>query len=248
MIKLGEAASAIRQFEGHKCEQFRDPKSGKLKLASSHIFNNTGHIDISWLPLASEDYQISPDIKDYIINEIPIVTVDVPNRNLDAFSFDAVTKFNPEIGRIAYQTFIGKPTHRDHDNKDIRKARGVHIDSQLQKLADGSYKIVVLAAWDRTKDRQLIADMLNTSKPVGYSMGAFVGLTRCSFPSCNATSSNGKIACSHQQNGRGKGTITQGYLNFEYCEQINYIETSALQCDPADHTAYDRWRSPWESK
>lgn len=246
MIKVGEATPATRQFEGFKCEQFRDPTSGKLRLASNHIFNKAGHIDISWLPLAAEKYNISADIRDYVINEIPIVTVDVPNRNLDAFSFEAVTTFNPEIGRIAYQTFIGKPTHRDHDNKDIRKARGVHLDSQLQKLADGSYKIVVLAGWDRTKDPQLIADMMNTAKPVGFSMGAFVGHTRCSFPGCNATSPNGRIACSHQQHGKGKGTITQGFLNFEFCENINYIETSALPgTDPADHTAYDKWRSPW---
>jgi hypothetical protein len=215
-------------------------------MASNHIFNKTGHIDISWLPLAAEKYHISPDIKDYIINEIPIVTVDVPNRNLDAFTFDAVSAFNPDIGRIAYQTFISKPTHRDHDNKDIRKARGVHLDASLQKLANGQYKIVVLAAWDRTKDPEMIAQMLRGDR-LGFSMGAFVGYTECSYPGCGATSPNGRIACSHMQHGKGKGQVVNGQLLYENCFNLNYIETSILPgvC-PADHTAYDRWRSPWD--
>jgi hypothetical protein len=245
MIKLGETTKAIRQFEGHKCEQFRDPKTGKLRIASNYIFNKAGHIDVSWLPLAAEKYNISADIRDYVINEIPIVTVDVPNRNLDAFPFEAVTAFNPEIGRIAYQTFIGKPTHRDHDNKDIRKARGVHFDASMEKLADGMYKIVVLAGWDRTKDAQLVSDMLS-GRRTGFSMGAFVGHTECSFPGCKQTSPNGRIACSHQQYGKGKGQIVNGQLIYELCHNINYIETSSVG-DPADHTAHHRWQSPWSN-
>lgn len=243
MIKFGEALPAIRHFEGHKCEQFKDPTTGKLRLASNNIFNKSGNIDISWLPIAAEQYNISADIRDYVINEIPIVTVGVPNRNLDAFSFDAVTAWNPEMGRVAYQTFIGKPTHRDHDNKDIRKARGVHFDSQLQKKADGSYKIVVLAGWDRSKDSQLVSEILS-GRRTGFSMGAFVGHTECSVPGCGETSTNGRIACSHQQHGKGKGSIIHNQLVYELCHNINYIETSSV-ADPADHEAHQRWQTPW---
>jgi hypothetical protein len=71
-------------------------------------------IDYSWLKGASETYQISANIEDYIIQEVPIVTVDFPNRNLHSFSFDEVSYFDPRFGQFVYRTFIGKPTYVDH--------------------------------------------------------------------------------------------------------------------------------------
>lgn len=242
MLKLGDVTGSTRLFEGRTCTPFQD-ETGKMRAASDNFLNKMRNIDISWLPMAAQQYQISADIRDYIINEIPIVTVGVPNRNLDAFPFEEVSSFNPEIGRLVYQTFIGKPTHMDHDNRDPRKAKGVHFDAQLQKLADGRYKIVVLAGWDRTKDPQLANDILSRVR-TGFSMGALVGYTMCSYPGCGATSPNGKIACRHQEFGRGKGRVVDGSLIYEVCYACNYIETSSV-ADPADHTAHDRWVKPW---
>ena len=71
-------------------------------------------LDYSWLKGASETYQISADIKDYILTEVPIVTVDFPNRNLHAFPFDEVSYFDPRFGQFVYKTFTGKPTYADH--------------------------------------------------------------------------------------------------------------------------------------
>lgn len=162
MIKLGNPVSSSRIFEGHKCTTYKEPSSGKLRVAGADILNKTRSLDISWLPIAAEEYNISPDIRDYIINEIPIVAVDMPNRNMDAFPFDEVSSFNSELGRLVYATFIGKPTHRDHDNRDPRKARGVHFDAQLEKVGStGLYKITVLAGWDRTKDPDLVRQILS---------------------------------------------------------------------------------------
>lgn len=242
MLKLGEAVGSTRLFEGRTCTQKRDYR-GNLKAASENFLNKSREIDISWLPQAAEQYQISADIRDYIINEIPIVTVAVPNRNLDEFPYEEVTSFNPEIGRLVYQTFIGKPTHMDHDNRDPRKAKGVHFDSQLQKVGN-VWKIVVLAGWDRSKDRELAASILNRER-TGFSMGALVGYTECSYPGCDATSPNGKIACRHQEYGKGKGRLLEGHLIYERCYKVNYIETSSV-ADPADHTAHDRWVKPWQ--
>ena len=239
MIKTGDISFTTRVFEGMQCKKERDPRTGSLRIASENIFNKTRSLDIDWLPKAAEQYQISADIRDYVINEIPIVTVGIPNRNLDEFPYEDVTSFNPEMGMLIYNTFIGKPTHKDHDNRDPRKAKGVHFDASLQKMANGLYKIVVLAGWDRTKDPELANDIL-TRKRSGFSMGALVGYTQCSFPGCEATSPNGKIACSHQEYGRGKGRIINGQLIYERCFRSCYIETSAV-ADPADHTAHERW-------
>lgn len=244
MIRIGESAFDTRVFEGITCSTQRDAFSGKLRMASENIFNKTRTLDISWLPMAAEQYQISPNIQDYVINEIPIVTVGCPNRNLDEFPYEEVTSFNPEIGRLVYQTFIGKPTHMDHDNRDPRKAKGVHFDSFLQKQADGRYKIVVLAGWDRTKDKDLANSILKRDR-TGFSMGALVSYTQCSYPGCPEISPNGKIACSHQDYGRGKGRILQGQLIYERCYRVNFIETSSV-ADPADHTAHERWVEPWK--
>jgi hypothetical protein len=243
MLKIGESIGAVRLFEGRTCEMERDPFSGKLRAASENFLNKSRSIDVSCRPMAAEKLNISADIRDYIINEIPIVTVNVPNRNLDEFPYDEVSGFNEEMGRLVYQTFIGKPTHMDHDNRDPRKAKGVHFDASLQKVSDTQYKIVVLAGWDRTKDRELANSILRRER-TGFSMGALVGYTQCSYPGCGATSPNGKIACRHQEHGRGKGRILEGQLIYERCYRVNFIETSSV-ADPADHTAHDRWVKPF---
>ena len=83
----------------------------KKRLVASVGGNN---IDYSWLQGASETYQISSDIKDYILTEVPIVTVGIPNRNLHCFPFDEVTYFDPRFGNFVYKTFVGKGTYADH--------------------------------------------------------------------------------------------------------------------------------------
>jgi hypothetical protein len=75
---------------------------------------NGTNIDYSWLKGASETYQISPDIKDYILSEVPIVSCDFPNRNLHSFPMSEVSYFDPRFGQFVYKTFTGKPTYADH--------------------------------------------------------------------------------------------------------------------------------------
>jgi len=80
-------------------------------------------IDYSWLKGASETYQISSDIKDFILQEVPIVTVDFPNRNLHAFSFDEVSYFDPRFGQSIYKSFEGKPLLADTINKNLKEPK-----------------------------------------------------------------------------------------------------------------------------
>lgn len=244
MRKYGGVATSSRIFDGYQCESYKDEK-GKLRVASSNILNPSNTLDISWLPAAAEKYNISSNIQDYVITEVPIVTVDVPNRNLDCFPFDEVSSFNPRLGKFVYKSFVGKPTYKEHDNRDHTKARGVHLDAQLQPVAGGGHKIIVLLAWDKTKDKELV-DAIVKGKRTGYSMGAMVSYTKCSYPKCGATSGNGKIPCTHHNYGKGKGRIINGYLIYEICMDIDYFETSSV-ADPADHTAHSSWMKPWSS-
>jgi hypothetical protein len=106
---------------------------------------------------------------------------------------------------------------------------------------------VVLAGWDRTKDAKL-ADAILTGKRNGFSMGAFVDYTKCSHPDCAETSSTGHILCAHHRGGQLKGTVTSdGYLVYERCAGVNFIEMSAVG-DPAQYDALQRWREPWQAK
>ena len=242
MLKLGDACSSLRTLDAHRWRPLQD-STGRMRVAATELGKRTLNID--WLPAAAKKYHISADINDYVINEIPIVAVDLPNRNLDEFGFEEMGSFNEQQGRLTYQTFIGKPTHEEHANTDVTKAKGVHFDATLEPdERTGLYRIVVLAGWDRTKDRKLAEDILNGVR-TGFSMGAFVDYTQCSHAQCQATSSTGHIPCTHHRNGTAKGSITQdGYLVYERCGGVNFIETSAVG-DPAQWDAHQRWQEAW---
>ena len=185
-------------------------------------------IDYSWLKGASETYQISSDIKDYIIQEVPIVTVDFPNRNLHAFSFDEVSYFDPRFGQFVYNTFIGKPTYADHDNKNFVEAKGVHFDSSLRYVPGWDvWKIYVLLGYDRSKDSSL-ARQIEKGQRRSYSMGAWVSYFLGSL--------TGKLSNGSQVQKHPKGSIIDGKLNYDLCSGVEYFETSSV-VGPADVSA-----------
>lgn len=241
MIRVGESNRALRTFEGYRTftQKKTQDESGKtsIRLASSEAMFRSGNtVDVSWLPFAAEQYLISADINDYVICDIPIVHVDVPNRNLDEFPLSEVSRFDPTTGRLVYQSFIGKPTHQDHQNKNPQLAKGVIFDANMSKIhGTDRYAIRILAGFDRTKDRQL-ADQILSGKRPGHSMGAMVSYTSCSYPHCQATSTTGKIRCAHMDGGTGKGRIVNGHLIYERCYAVNYIESSSVD-DAADFYA-----------
>jgi len=55
----------------------------------------------AWLPFASEPYHISPNIEDYVVTPVTIFPAELPNRNGVGFSYEELTKFNPNLGQIA---------------------------------------------------------------------------------------------------------------------------------------------------
>jgi hypothetical protein len=218
-------------------EAFRhdvDKKRNKLVIAGTQLDNPV--IDISWLPAAAETYKISSDPKDYILVDVPLVTVDIPNRNLQAFPYEEVSYFDPLYGQCVYQTFLRKPTHIDHDNKDPKKAKGVNFDVSLKFVpAYNVWKICVLSGFDRTKDPKLVEDILSKKRST-YSMGALVESFLCAV--CGAIDTNVKRCdCGP------KGTIVKGQLVFQACCGTNFIENSNVG-DPADISASSD--SMWE--
>jgi hypothetical protein len=251
MLRFGsEEAHAIKQFDGMNLRLRKDKENGKLRLATAEgsvagyePLTGGRTLDISWLPFCADRYKISPRIEDYIMTEIPIVTAVRPNRNLDAFPMGSLTEFNPNVGRIAYQTFIGKPTHIDHDNREPLKAKGVIFDARMVMKEGSSPKVHILAGWDRTKDADLVRAILRKER-TGHSMGAIVEYTRCSIPNCGMTSPDGRIPCNHMEGGAGKGRTIRiagrNYLVYEECCGINFIESSSVG-DPADFEAHQRW-------
>ena len=187
----------------------------------------TKEVDVSWLPAASEVYKISPDIKDYIAVQIPIVTVDIPNRNLQAFPFEEISRFDHTLGKLVYQTFHAKPCHINHVNENPEEAKGVHADVNMDYVPKWDvWKINVLTLWDRTKDMDLVKSILAGKKPF-YSMGAWVDVFVCSV--CGNT----EDSCSHMAN---KGGIFNGTLAYQMCVGCNYFETSNVE-SPADPEA-----------
>lgn len=191
-------------------------------------------VDISWLPAAAKAYKISGDIRDYVVSGVPYITSDFPNRNLQAFTGEEILRFRPRFGKVTYQTFIGKPTFQDHKNDDPLQAKGVNLDAVITYVPKYRvYKIIVLSAFDRTKDRELataIADKdVNT-----YSMGAWVEVFKCGVPNCNSIATT--PVCSHFRR-FGKGGVTdKGELVYQNCYGVEFFEGSSV-ADPADYTA-----------
>ena len=185
-------------------------------------------IDYSWLKGASETYQISDNIKDFLLTEVPIVTVGVPNRNLHSFPFEEVTYFDPRFGQFVYRTFVGKPAYANHENKDFVKAKGVHFDASLRKVPGWNiWKIYVLLGYDRSKDPTL-ANNIERGQRRGYSMGAWV--------SYFISSLTGQISNGSQPLKYPKGTVHDGVLSYDHCTGCEYFESSSVE-GPADVSA-----------
>ncbi len=129
------------------------------KKAIATINGNT--IDYSWLKGASETYKISNDIKDYCIVEVPIVTVDFPNRNLHSFPFCEVSHFDPRFGQFVYKTFVGKPTYADHCFPS-----GTMIESKSGLVPIEQIKVGDLVLTDKFRYKPVVTVFKNGLKKV----------------------------------------------------------------------------------
>lgn len=169
--------------EGYNIES----QKGRFRLnANSNLtdFVRESILDLpDWLPVAAEVYDISPNLKDYVL--VPVVSMpsDLPNRNGAAFPLSLLASFNPEAGMISYKTWVGKPTHVEHQSDNMREAKGIILGTAmfpLKGVQGDLWKLVKLSAWDRNKDSALVNGILNKTK-ASYSMGALSSDYACSI-------------------------------------------------------------------
>lgn len=219
-----------------------EDKQGKSKLVTKIEARETGYaapVDISWLAYAAPKYDISPNIKDYVVVNIPALTSDVPNRNCQAFTLATLTEFDPEMGCMRYKTFVGKPCHQEHQNKVLAKAKGVILDASLQAVPHyGVAKVNLLAAFCRAKDNRL-AEAIASGSSNSYSMGALASAFRCSV--CGGIVGPAvKRTCTCKPTDYNTlhllGSVIKGRLHYHAAVDPTFFEISSV-ADPADYTA-----------
>lgn len=204
------------------------------EITLSDKTSGTGHAErISdcnyWLPYAAEHYHVSRDIRDYVLVPIPAMFSDLPNTNGDSLSLQQMLRFDPSLGMQMYKTFKGKPTHLEHDNRDITKAKGIILDSFLRPVPFNPkyYKIVQLLAFDRTKDPLLVEQILNREHNA-YSVGFYYSSYTCSICGTRVGKGINHRPCAHTQLGKPTYRQTDGQLVYRKCEQGVGFECSCV--------------------
>jgi hypothetical protein len=232
-IVKGNVVAANYHHELHRNVE-KVKHNGKTKYRTTAANLPQQDLDLDFLQAASETYQISPDPKDYIMVSLPIVTSDVPNRNMQGFMGQELAYFDAAYGCMVYQTFLRKPTHIDHyENTIPHKAKGVHVDASMVYVPKYDlWKINVLTMWDRTKDEKLVKEILD-KKRTGYSMGASCAAFLCSI--CGRVDEMDHNSCEHM---RPKGTLwgKENTLSYQVISAPVFFETSSVE-SPADPTA-----------
>lgn len=215
------------------CKNSYTCEGGTRKVLATANNNFPMDIDVSWLKAASQTYEISPDINDYLVVDVMAVSIPIPNRNTQAFPFEEISYFDYAYGMMIYQTFIGKPSCADHANQvdeNPNLAKGVIFASVLQYVPRYHiYKIRLLQGFDRTKDTSL-CKAIETGKRKYYSMGSLV--------SCFVDSITGEI---EGQPGSltlkyPRGSVINNHLLYSLCVGACFIENSSVG-EPADPSA-----------
>ena len=168
------------------------------------------------------------------------------NQNFDAWPADDLASEEPGVG---WKTFIGRPVFVNHHNADHRRTRGVNLAAALHQdqLPDGSpdtwvelLKEIDPVAYPKLAKRLLKGDIDMTS------MGADVGLSICSVPTCANQATTEEQLCQHMTRMKGArfseidprtGKTTKGLI-YEICRLAKFFEDSFLAEPAADDTAY----------
>ena len=244
-------AEQVAVRESHRLECDIDRNSGKMHLLSASAVEPASVVDVSGLPAAAEKYRISADIKDYVLAEVPIVEGDVPNRNMHCFLTSRLVEWLPEYGMQAYKTFIGKPVFMEHKHDIIEAAKGIILDARMHFHNGRSY-VMILKAFDRTKDSKLAEDVLHGRRR-GHSMSAWASTFDCS--ACGHrwnTQYQNSCECArgprHQQMENrylGLGQLTpDNRLVYACPANFRFFESSSVG-DPANYGAHQLSQNPW---
>jgi hypothetical protein len=187
----------------------------------------------SWLPGAAEKYNISKDIRDYVLVPSPGLITEMPNTNGDSLTMAEMLDFKQKFGMPMYKTFKCMPTFYEHQgNLDYTKAKGIILDSFLKPLKgfQGNHaKLVLLLAYDRTRDSQAVNSILN-KKISTHSVGFFYTSYTCTV--CGHTTHQKTMhMCKHTKLGQRPYNFG-GKLAFRHCHDAKGFECSLVE-DPA---------------
>ena len=246
-------ASQISTKDSFKLPMELDKQTGHLLMANASAVDNSMMVDVSGLAAASEKYCISADIRDYVIAEVPIVEGDVPNRNMHCFLTSRLVEFMPKYGVQAYKTFVGKPVFYEHQHDDNTAAKGIILDAQMRNV-NGRWFVMILKAFDRTKDRKLAEDVLS-GKRKGHSMSAWAGAFNCGY--CGKEWDTSYQASCHHAKGdyrnrrpnvyAGFGDIINDKLVYAAVKDQVFFESSSVG-DPASNSAFQTQQQPFDIK
>lgn len=222
------SATVMRGLDMHKLQASRDSKSISVRGEALGVRESV-NLDVNaWLPAAAAHYNISPDIRDYVLHPTVVNVTGLPNTNSDSFGLKDWLTFRPEFGQLAYKTFKGKPTFIEHANQNYRVARGAIFDSQLSKLTGFNKahgRLILLLAFDRNLEPELCRDILRGEHNT-YSKGTWYKAYTCSVCGETFTGSSKKL-CGHIANRVMR--MRDGRLAYRQCHLLEGFETSAVR-------------------
>lgn len=183
-----------------------------------------------WLPAAAKVYNISPKLESYVLVPVPVIFSDIPNTNGDSLTIQELLTFDPKMGQLAFKTFRGKPCHYEHANKVIEDAKGVILDVFLRPVkgfGGGKYwKLVLLMAYDRTKDPLLVNSIL-TGENNAYSVGFYFQAYTCSICGTRVGQGGANSPCEHTVPRKPTYELN-GQLVYRQCHSIVGFECSVV--------------------
>jgi hypothetical protein len=213
--------------------------TARLSFETAGLDPNVGReLGTGWLEAAAETYNISRDIRDYVVVPVIMFPTAFPNRNAVAFSLASMSRFDHELACLGYESWNRRPTHFNHDNEDPTAAKGVIFDTRMLPMKGTNnrvWKSVALAGFDRTRD-PVLANNILTGEYAHYSMGASVGSYECAC--CGYRPTKAAPSCEHigidkrqmkifDMPNRGK------VLAHFICDHIRGFELSCVHPTPA---------------
>jgi hypothetical protein len=114
-------------------------------------------------------------------------------------------------------------------NKDITKAKGIILDAFLRPVPFNTkyYKIVLLLAYDRTKD-PVLAERILRGETNAYSVGFYYSSYTCSVCGTRVGRGINTRPCIHTQLGRPTYRQSDGKIVYRQCEDGVGFECSSV--------------------
>jgi hypothetical protein len=240
-------ADCLENFKPTEVFSIEKQKSN-LMIADDYLNVTRKALDtsVSTLPFFAERYNISADMKDYILTPVTIFLSGIPNKKGHCFDFEELVSADVHLGMLKYQTWINKPLQLDHKNKDVSIAKGILLASSMQpvpSMQGDLYKVIILTALDRRTYPDL-GNKLLTGEYNSFSMGSTCKSFKCGV--CGGAVPDDR--CGHIDRGMLDGSGFT-YKTFGSDKKVAYVraqdifgfETSLLtKSNPANPASFNQ--------